>query len=186
MANPRGNPKSLNVVPLSDAEQSRPVRVRAETWVFDALKGMSAAEIGQLISTALHDKETALRGSQPNLSPEPRNVDTLSRNAIGESRKKGSRGEEPDGAGAGAAGAVVSREGHKRLSGKGLELLTLLQTEGAVMVADGNRYRVVIGTQDAGNHAGATGGALLTRGLLVQIEPGKWRLASHEQDASEN
>ena len=48
MANRRGTPESLGVTPLAEGEHSRPVRVRAEAWVFEALKGRSAAEVGAL------------------------------------------------------------------------------------------------------------------------------------------
>lgn len=53
MANRKGTPESLGVTPLAEGEHSRPVRVRAEAWVFEALKGRSAAEVGALLASAL-------------------------------------------------------------------------------------------------------------------------------------
>lgn len=53
MANPNGTPETLGVTPLADGELSRPIRVRAETWVFEALRGRSAAEVGALLASAL-------------------------------------------------------------------------------------------------------------------------------------
>lgn len=54
MANPRGHVESLGTVPLAEGEVSRPVRVRAQAWVFERLRTMSAAEVGALLSSALH------------------------------------------------------------------------------------------------------------------------------------
>lgn len=53
MANLRGTPQSLGVTPLAEGEYSRPVRVRAPAWVFEALSGRNAAEIGRLLESAL-------------------------------------------------------------------------------------------------------------------------------------
>lgn len=55
MANPNGTPESLGVTPLAKGEHSRPIRIRAPAWVFDALAQRSAAEVGQLLATALRD-----------------------------------------------------------------------------------------------------------------------------------
>lgn len=65
MANLKGTPGSLGVTPLAEGEYSRPVRVRAAAWVFEALSGRSAAEVGRLL-------ESALRGTgEPVTLPEP-------------------------------------------------------------------------------------------------------------------
>lgn len=53
MSNPRGTPESLGVIPLSDGEQSRTIRVRAPSWVFEQLKGKNALQIGELLAAAL-------------------------------------------------------------------------------------------------------------------------------------
>ncbi len=53
MANLNGTPESLGVTPLAEGEHSRPVRIRAPAWVFDALAQRSAAEVGHLLQTAL-------------------------------------------------------------------------------------------------------------------------------------
>lgn len=53
MANKTGTPSALGVTPLSEGEQSAPVRVRAPAWVFERLRGRSAAEVGALLVAAL-------------------------------------------------------------------------------------------------------------------------------------
>lgn len=69
MANPNGTPESLGVTPLAVGEHSRPVRVRAEAWVFEALKGRSAAEVGALLASALQSAPVLSQVEQP--SPPP-------------------------------------------------------------------------------------------------------------------
>lgn len=70
MANSKGTPESLGVTPLAEGEHSRPVRVRAPTWVFDALAQRSPADIGKLLQTALRDlDEPAL--VEPTMPPLP-------------------------------------------------------------------------------------------------------------------
>ncbi len=51
--NPKGHIATLGTVPLAVGEKSRPVRIRAQEWVFDRLAGMSAAEVGKLMESAL-------------------------------------------------------------------------------------------------------------------------------------
>lgn len=67
MANQTGHPESLGVVPLSEGEQSRTVRVRAPAWVHDRLKGMTAAQVGELLTQALTGGEWSM--GQPNTMP---------------------------------------------------------------------------------------------------------------------
>lgn len=69
MANRKGTPESLGVTPLAEGEHSRPVRVRAESWVFEALKGRSAAEVGALLASALQSAPVVSLVEQP--SPPP-------------------------------------------------------------------------------------------------------------------
>lgn len=53
MANKTGTPSALGVTPLLEGEKSAPVRVRAPVWVFERLRGRSAAEVGKLLGEAL-------------------------------------------------------------------------------------------------------------------------------------
>lgn len=53
------------MTPLAEGEQSRPVRVRAESWVFEALKGRSAAEVGALLASALRPAVNQVEESSP-------------------------------------------------------------------------------------------------------------------------
>lgn len=69
MANPKGTPESLGVTPLAENEQSRPVRVRADAWVFEALKGRSAVEVGALLASTLQSATVLSQVKQP--SPPP-------------------------------------------------------------------------------------------------------------------
>lgn len=70
MANQTGHPESLGVVPLSEGEQSRTVRVRAPVWVHDRLKGMTAAQVGELLTQALTGRDRSM--GQPNTAlPSP-------------------------------------------------------------------------------------------------------------------
>lgn len=67
MANQTGHPASLGVVPLREGEQSRTVRVRALAWVHDRLKGMTAAQVGELLTQALTGQDRSM--GQPNTVP---------------------------------------------------------------------------------------------------------------------
>lgn len=67
MANQTGHPESLGVVPLSEGEQSRTVRVRAPVWVHDHLKGMTAVQVGELLTQALTGRDWSM--GQPNTVP---------------------------------------------------------------------------------------------------------------------
>lgn len=70
MVNPKGTPDSLGVTPLSSGEYSRPIRVRAPSWVFGELTQYSPAEIGEFLQTALRGLKVPLVAAEPNqLSP---------------------------------------------------------------------------------------------------------------------
>lgn len=71
MANQTGHPESLGVVPLSEDEQSRPVRVRAAVWVHDRLKGMTAAQVGELLTQAFTGQDRSMDRSNTLSSPAP-------------------------------------------------------------------------------------------------------------------
>ncbi|KQR11652.1 hypothetical protein ASF71_20620 [Deinococcus sp. Leaf326] len=45
---------------LTEDEQSRPVRVRAPVWVHDRLKGMTAAQVGELLTQALAGRDWSM------------------------------------------------------------------------------------------------------------------------------
>lgn len=63
----RGHPESLGVTRLDQGELSRPVRVRAPAWVHERLKGLTAAEIGELLVQGL--TEAAVRPSEATAPP---------------------------------------------------------------------------------------------------------------------
>ena len=65
MVNRNGTPESLGVIPLAEGEFSRPVRVRAAAWVFEALSGRSAAEVGKLLESALRDTNELVAPMKP-------------------------------------------------------------------------------------------------------------------------
>lgn len=144
MANPRGNIGSLQrakeegtpLVPLATGEASRPVRVRADQWVFDALKGMPPAEVGKLLAGALLARQTA----EP--TPEPKQGGELN-------------------------------SGHN-LRGKVAELWNALQLPGVRLVEVGNAFEVRRGEELVQKFAGATAGALKTRGLIWRDDAGDW------------
>lgn len=72
MANLKGTPESLGVTPLAEGEYSRPVRVRAAAWVFEALSGRSAAEVGKLLESALRGMGEPVATLEPAiLAPTP-------------------------------------------------------------------------------------------------------------------
>lgn len=53
----RPNPEALGVTPLREGELSRPVRVRAPTWVHEHLRSLGAAEIGLILTRHLQADE---------------------------------------------------------------------------------------------------------------------------------
>ena len=72
MANQTGHPESLGVVPLSEGEQSRTVRVRAPAWVHDRLKGMTATQVGEMLTQASTGQDRSMDRSNTVLtSPAP-------------------------------------------------------------------------------------------------------------------
>jgi hypothetical protein len=57
----RPNPQALGVVPLAAGEASKPVRVRASVEVHEWLKGMNAAQVGEVLTRAYRDAQQGHR-----------------------------------------------------------------------------------------------------------------------------
>lgn len=180
MANPKGHIKSLGTVPLAEGEQSRPVRVRAEAWVFEQLKGMGAAEVGQLIASALRERNSSALREKETRNALEGEVAISSRGGANSTRlPRPKRRVAPEHLRPGyvPTAPLPALEPMKPVKGKAAELLELLKISGSEMVKDGNRYAVEQAGIKVATFSGASGGALLTRpGLLTSAGPDKWTL----------
>lgn len=99
----RPNPQALGVVPLAAGEASKPIRVRASIEVHDWLKGMSAAQVGEVLTYA---HQQALRGSRKAVKVPTKAVEGSSTQV-----KKASE----NAAGFAASGSAGSGEGGSRV-----------------------------------------------------------------------
>lgn len=117
----RPNPGKLGVTPLREGEISRPVRVRAEAWVFERLHGMSSIELGTLIAGALLAAEQS--GQRPASAAAPMVEPPLLQD----------RPTLPDVENVGMISSALPAARLPKLSGRPAQLLALLQEPGSAI-----------------------------------------------------
>ncbi|WP_291426979.1 hypothetical protein [Deinococcus sp.] len=164
--NPKGHIATLGTVPLAAGEKSRPVRVRAREWVFERLAGMSAAEVGELIESALRGLDgkpgkpsaaPAVLPSTPELFPvEPKPQPQQAKNTVSATKKpktpKPTTPAAPGGGAPGAAGPAVPPPIADQMRVTGSKLSTAqalicagLKLPGAVAEYDSYERRWMVG-----------------------------------------
>ena len=158
---PRGRPVLENLrnagPPLQPGERSQPHRITADEAVNAWFGAMTARQRGDLVAQLMTWQDR----SQPAVlgvfsgPPGERSLGTSSPPA------------EP---------ASSSRP----LNAKGQELFARMKA-GAVLVQDGHRYRLEQEGHPEESLTYQTPYALISRGLLVEFEPGRWRAQPNEE-----
>lgn len=169
----RPHPEKLGVTPLREGESSRPLRVRAEDWVFERLKSMSSAQLGELITSALL---AADQSNQQALTPTPNLVLSASSPlplALQEPvkikrAKKASTAEDSE----------LLAVKLPKLSGRPLQLLERLKEPGAAVEMKGGICMLTVDNKPKQTFDQGTGRHLLNMPeVLIPAGPDRWILS---------